>query len=63
MEEIRFSVNGLPQHIISDPNKSLLKVLKEDLRLTGHEGGCSAGHGGTCAVTRGRAGRLRVQAP
>ncbi len=50
MEEIRFSVNGLPQHIISDPNKSLLKVLREDLRLTGTKEGCSAGHCGTCAV-------------
>jgi len=33
-----------------DPQKSLLKVIREDLRLTGTKDGCSAGHCGTCAV-------------
>jgi aldehyde oxidoreductase len=36
--------------VIVDPQKSLLKVIREDLRLTGTKDGCSAGHCGTCAV-------------
>ncbi len=50
MEEINFSVNGMPAKVIADPAKSLLKVLREDLHLTGTKEGCSAGHCGTCAV-------------
>ena len=50
MEEITCTVNHLPQRIIADPGKSLLKVLREDLRLTGTKEGCSAGHCGACAV-------------
>jgi aldehyde oxidoreductase len=33
-----------------DPQKSLLKVIREDLKLTGTKDSCSAGHCGTCAV-------------
>ncbi len=36
-----------------DPQKSLLKVIREDLKLTGTKDGCSAGHCGTCAVFMG----------
>ncbi len=50
MEEITCTVNGVPRRIIVDPNKSLLKVLREDLRLTGAKEGCGSGHCGTCAV-------------
>jgi aldehyde oxidoreductase len=50
MEEITFSVNGVLRRIITDPKKTLLKVLREDLRLTGTKEGCSAGQCGTCAV-------------
>ena len=50
MEEINFTVNGIPQRVIGDPRKTLVKVLREDLRLTGTKEGCSAGHCGTCAV-------------
>jgi aldehyde oxidoreductase len=50
MEEIICTVNGIPQRIIADPNKSVIKVLREDLRLTGTKEGCAAGHCGTCAV-------------
>jgi aldehyde oxidoreductase len=50
MEEITLNVNGVPKRIVVDPKKSLLKVIREDLRLTGTKEGCSAGHCGTCAV-------------
>ncbi len=50
MQEISFSVNGAPRKVIVDPQKSLLKVIREDLKLTGTKDGCSAGHCGTCAV-------------
>ena len=50
MKEINLNVNGMPRKIIADPKKTLLKVLREDLRLTGTKEGCSAGHCGTCAV-------------
>lgn len=50
MEEITFSINGVPKQIVVDPKKNLLKVIREDLHLTGTKDGCSAGHCGTCAV-------------
>jgi aldehyde oxidoreductase len=50
MREINFILNGVPQKVIVDPQKNLLKVIREDMRLTGTKEGCSAGHCGTCAV-------------
>ena len=50
MEEITFSINGVPKRIVVDPKKNLLKVIREELHLTGTKEGCSAGHCGTCAV-------------
>ena len=50
MHEINFTLNGTPRRVIVDSQKSLLKVIREDLKLTGTKEGCSAGHCGTCAV-------------
>jgi aldehyde oxidoreductase len=50
MQEINFILNGAPRRVIVDPQKSLLKVIREDLKLTGTKEGCSAGHCGSCAV-------------
>jgi selenium-dependent xanthine dehydrogenase len=50
MQEISFMINGTPRRVIVDPQKNLLKVIREDLKLTGTKEGCSAGHCGTCAV-------------
>ena len=50
MQEINFVLNGIPRRLLVDPQKNLLKVIREDLKLTGTKEGCSAGHCGTCAV-------------
>ncbi len=50
MQEINFILNGIPRRLVVDPQKDLLKVIREDLKLTGTKEGCSAGHCGTCAV-------------
>jgi len=50
MHEINFILNGAPRRVIVDPQKSLLKIIREDLKLTGTKDGCSAGHCGSCAV-------------
>jgi aldehyde oxidoreductase len=50
MHEISFILNGAPRRVIVDLQKSLLKVIREDLKLTGTKDGCFAGHCGTCAV-------------
>jgi aldehyde oxidoreductase len=50
MHEINFILNGAPRRVIVDPQKTLLKVIREDLKLTGTKDGCSAGHCGACAV-------------
>jgi aldehyde oxidoreductase len=50
MQEITFNLNGIPRRLVVDPQKNLLKVIREDLKLTGTKEGCSAGHCGSCAV-------------
>ena len=54
MQEINFILNGIPRRLIVDPQKNLLKVIREDPQLTGTKEGCSAGHCGTCAVLAGQ---------
>ncbi len=50
MQGINFILNGAPRRVVVDPQKSLLKVIREDFRLTGTKEACSAGHCGACAV-------------
>src|SRR4030042_1155757 len=50
MQEINFILNGAPLRVMVNPQKILLKVIREDLKLTGTQEGCSAGHCGSCAV-------------
>ena len=45
-----FSVNGEPLEASFAPYKTLLEVLREDLRLTGTKHGCELGECGACAV-------------
>jgi carbon-monoxide dehydrogenase small subunit len=45
-----FRVNGERHDVLFAPNKTLLEVLREDLRLTGTKHGCELGECGACAV-------------
>ncbi len=45
-----FNVNGEPLAVSFEPFKTLLEVLREDLRLTGTKHGCELGECGACAV-------------
>ncbi|MBI4446983.1 MAG: (2Fe-2S)-binding protein [Acidobacteria bacterium] len=47
---IHLRVNGRDYHVAVAPSKTLLEVLREDLRLTGTKHGCELGECGTCAV-------------
>jgi aerobic-type carbon monoxide dehydrogenase small subunit (CoxS/CutS family) len=47
---INFSVNGQPHTVTTDPERSLLDVLREDLHLTGTKYGCGEGQCRACTV-------------
>ena len=47
-ERIELWVNGLA--VVAPPGLSLLRFLRDDLRLTGAKDGCSTGHCGACTV-------------
>jgi aerobic-type carbon monoxide dehydrogenase small subunit (CoxS/CutS family) len=50
MATIRLSVNGHPYTVDTDPQTSLLSVLRDDLDLTGSKYGCGEGQCGACTV-------------
>ncbi len=47
---ISFSVNGKARTVTTDPDRSLLQVLREDLALTGAKYGCGEGQCRACTV-------------
>jgi carbon-monoxide dehydrogenase small subunit len=47
---VRLHVNGEPVELAVPAHKTLLEVLREDLRLTGTKHGCELGECGTCTV-------------
>jgi aerobic carbon-monoxide dehydrogenase small subunit len=47
---IRIEVNGRARELATEPNRTLLEVLREDLGLTGAKQGCGEGECGTCTV-------------
>jgi aerobic-type carbon monoxide dehydrogenase small subunit (CoxS/CutS family) len=50
MAIIRFTVNGKPRSVDTDPDRPLLEVLREDLGLTGTKFGCGESECGACTV-------------
>jgi aerobic carbon-monoxide dehydrogenase small subunit len=49
-EKISFSLNGKKTEIMTDPNQTLLWVLRNQLGLTGTKFGCGTGFCGACTV-------------
>ncbi|MBI5083005.1 MAG: (2Fe-2S)-binding protein [Acidobacteria bacterium] len=47
---IRFTVNGEPRSLETEPDRPLLEVLREDLGLTGTKYGCGEGQCRACTV-------------
>ncbi|MFH1137955.1 MAG: (2Fe-2S)-binding protein [Pseudomonadota bacterium] len=47
---ISFKLNGRPVDAPAAPNRTLLQLLREDLRLTGTKHGCGVGDCGSCTV-------------
>jgi aerobic-type carbon monoxide dehydrogenase small subunit (CoxS/CutS family) len=47
---MNFTVNGRRTTVITDPDRPLLDVLREDLQLTGAKYGCGEGRCGACSV-------------
>ena len=47
---ISFTLNGKPTSVESNPDRSVLEVLREDLQLTGTHYGCGEGACGACSV-------------
>ena len=50
MTTIKFTLNGKPMEIETDPTRRFLDVLREDLNHTGPKEGCGEGECGACAV-------------
>ena len=48
--ELQFTVNGTTRSVATDPNKTLLSLLREDLDLTAAKEGCGQGDCGSCIV-------------
>jgi carbon-monoxide dehydrogenase small subunit len=47
---VRLKVNDTEHELLVSPNRVLLEVLREDLRLTGTKFGCELGECGVCTV-------------
>jgi aerobic-type carbon monoxide dehydrogenase small subunit (CoxS/CutS family) len=47
---ISTTINGKAHRLITDPKRSLLEVLREDLQLTGAKFGCGETRCGACSV-------------
>ena len=48
--KITLTVNGKKRTVVTDPQRSLLDVLREELHLTGTKYGCGEGRCGACTV-------------
>jgi len=55
-QDIQFTLNGKPARLETEPDRSLLWVLRGDMALTGTKYGCGEGLCGACAIlVNGRA--------
>lgn len=46
------TINGQTRHLTAPPQKLLMDVLRDDLRLTGVKDGCATGHCGSCMIIK-----------
>jgi carbon-monoxide dehydrogenase small subunit len=53
MKNIKFVLNGKPYELSVEPWRTLLEVIREDLKLTGTKEGCGQGECGSCTVIMG----------
>jgi aerobic-type carbon monoxide dehydrogenase small subunit (CoxS/CutS family) len=49
-QTIEFTVNGQARTVTTDPQRTLLEVLREDLKMTGTKYGCGEGQCRACTV-------------
>lgn len=49
-QKIHFTLNGRPHELSVQPWKTLLQLIREDLKLTGTKEGCGHGECGSCTV-------------
>ena len=47
---IAFTLNGDPQEVLVEPDRTLLGTIRDALQLTGTKEGCSNGNCGACSV-------------
>ncbi len=47
---VRYTINGRSHEAYIEPNRTLLEVLRDELRLTGAKEGCGTGDCGACSV-------------
>ncbi len=50
MIKIKFIVNSEEREIVTEPTRTLLSILREELGLTGTKEGCGKGECGACTV-------------
>ena len=50
LTKLKFTLNGEPVEILVSADKTLLRVLREDIRIMGTKEGCEEGECGACTV-------------
>jgi len=48
--EVNYTINGRNYHAYIEPNRTLLEVVRDELRLTGAKEGCGTGDCGACSM-------------